>query len=150
MDISVIIIMTVFILERSPVNASNMVNTLNITVTTKCRKHIGKKPCKWTQYGKAFAYQSHPQECTRTHTGENPYYCKQCDKAISHHSHLQRHEKIILGRNLRNIPNIVKNLHISIIIMTVFILDRSLGNASKWQILLSPNAHKYTYCRETL
>ncbi|KAL6088252.1 hypothetical protein STEG23_033372 [Scotinomys teguina] len=61
------------------------------------RSGTGEDPCVYTQWVKAFAYDSHLQRHERTHTGEKPYACNQCGKAFAYVSALQRHKRTHTG-----------------------------------------------------
>ncbi|XP_037057752.1 zinc finger protein 431-like, partial [Peromyscus leucopus] len=61
------------------------------------RSQTGGKPSVYSQYDKAFAYDSHLHSHQQTHTGQKPYECNQCGKAFAHHSILQRHKRTHTG-----------------------------------------------------
>ncbi|XP_065346837.1 zinc finger protein 85-like [Cloeon dipterum] len=61
------------------------------------RDHIGEKPHKCAQCGKAFFKKSDLTVHTRIHSNDKPYICGTCGKTFSHVSHIIRHERIHSG-----------------------------------------------------
>ena len=73
------------------------------------RCHTGKKPCEYTQYGKAFACHGHLPSHEISHTREKPV---NISNVLNPSCGLQRHKIHTLERNPTNVVNMVKpSLH---------------------------------------